>query len=329
MKSSQFRRIGKIDAQSIFVDLSRFENLPIFLKVALQEFSPQTIVGFRFLFAFMVLGVILSLRGERPSKILLRPPLAGILAGILLAGNYFYFLQGVNFSGPANSAVLIQIAPVMVALAGVYLFKERFSKQQGVGLCIASAGLYLFYLDRSSRATDMEVYSQANLYIFIGAVLWAGYMVFQKTLSHDFKAQHLNLLVYGVASITFAPWIIWPELSGLGVRVWALIIFLGVNTLLAYGALAEAIKYIPISLISVIITLNPLITLTATYFIAEIFPGMIVPDITGLSGWMGACGAVTGDAPESVGAAFPEAFAASGTPNCTIRAAVIRVDPSD
>ena len=39
---------------------------------------------------------------------------------------------------------------------------------------------------------------------------------------------------------------------------------------------------------------------------------------------------ISGDAPESVGATFPEAFAASGTPsNCTSRAAVIRVDPSD
>ncbi len=268
--------------------------LPIFLKVALKDFSPQTIVGFRFLFAFAVLGVILSLRGERPSKILLRPPLVGILTGVLLAGNYFYFLQGVNFSGPANSAVLIQIAPVIVALAGVFLFKERFSKQQAIGLGIVAVGLYLFYLERVSHTEDMEVYSQANLYILIGAVLWAGYVVFQKTLSQDFKAQHLNLLVYGVASMMFVPWIIWPEFSGLGIKSWALIIFLGVNTLLAYGALAEAIKYIPISLISVIITLNPLITLTATYFVADIFPGMIASELVGLSGLIGACAAVTG-----------------------------------
>ncbi len=268
--------------------------LPIFLKVALKDFSPQTIVGFRFLFAFVVLGAILSLRGERPAKIILRPPLVGILTGILLAGNYFYFLEGVNFSGPANSAVLIQVAPVMVALAGIFIFKERFNKWQTIGLCITVAGLCLFYLERSSQSADTDVYTEANLYIFIGAVLWAGYMVLQKTLSQDFKAQHLNLLIYGVAAATFAPWIIWSELSASGIKEWALIIFLGVNTLLAYGALAEAIKYIPVSLISVIITINPLITLTATYFMADIFPGLIAPELVGLLGWLGACAAVTG-----------------------------------
>jgi drug/metabolite transporter (DMT)-like permease len=268
--------------------------LPIFLKVALKDFSSQTIVGFRFLFAFVVLGAILFVRSEQPSKILMRPPLIGILTGILLAGNYFYFLEGVNFSGPANSGVLIQIAPVMVAIAGVFLFNERFSKQQAIGLLMAGVGLYLFYVDRVSQATDMEVYSQANLYIFIGAVLWAGYMICQKVLCQDYKAQHLNLLTYGIASLMFVPWMIWPELSGLSLKAWALMIFLGVNTILAYGALAEAVKYIPVSLISVIITINPLITLFATQFMDDIFPGMIPPESVGVSGWFGACAAITG-----------------------------------
>ena len=268
--------------------------LPIFLKVALKDFSSQTIVGFRFLFAFAVLGAILIFRSEQPSKILIRPPLIGILTGIMLAGNYFYFLEGVNFSGPANSGVLIQIAPVMVAIAGVFLFKERFSKQQAIGLFMAALGLCLFYVDRVSQVTDMGVYSQANLYIFIGAVLWAGYMICQKILCQDYKAQHLNLLTYGIASLVFVPWIIWPELSGLSLKAWALMIFLGVNTILAYGALAEAVKYIPVSLISVIITINPLITLFATHFIDDIFPGMIPPESVGVSGWFGACAAITG-----------------------------------
>ena len=268
--------------------------LPIFLKVALKDFSSQTIVGFRFLFAFVVLGTILLFRSEQPSKILMRPPLVGILTGILLAGNYFYFLEGVNFSGPANSGVIIQIAPVMVAIAGVFLFKEQFSKQQAVGLFMAGVGLYLFYLDRVSQATDMEIYSQANLYIFIGAVLWAGYMICQKILSQEYKAQHLNLLTFGIASLMFVPWIIWPELSGLSYKAWALLFFLGVNTILAYGALAEAVKYIPVSLISVIITINPLITLCATQFLDDIFPGMIPPEAVGISGWLGASVAITG-----------------------------------
>jgi drug/metabolite transporter (DMT)-like permease len=268
--------------------------LPIFLKVALKDFSSQTIVGFRFLFAFVVLGAILFFRSEQPYKILKRPPLIGILTGIMLAGNYFYFLEGVNFSGPANSGVLIQIAPVMVAIAGVFLFKERFSKQQAIGLFMAALGLYLFYVDRVSQVTDLGIYSQANLYIFIGAVLWAGYMICQKVLCLDYKAQHLNLLTYGIASLVFVPWIIWPELSGLSLKAWALMIFLGVNTILAYGALAEAVKYIPVSLISVIITINPLITLFATHFLDDIFPGMIPPESVGVSGWFGACAAITG-----------------------------------
>ena len=47
--------------------------LPIFLKVALKDFSSQTIVGFRFLFAFVVLGVAALLA----VRILTLPPVTG------------------------------------------------------------------------------------------------------------------------------------------------------------------------------------------------------------------------------------------------------------
>ncbi len=268
--------------------------LPIFLKIALKEFSPQTIVGFRFLFAFVALMAFLVLKRDRPLQILTRPPGLGVLAGLALAANYFYFLQGVNFSGPANGAIVVQTAPVIVVLAGVFLFKERFNRQQVAGLVIASLGFYIFFLDMSAHVKDADLYTKANFNILVGAALWAVYMVFQKTLSKDFQAQHLNLLVYGVAALVFFPMAIWGEFAGVGIKTWALMIFLGLNTLLAYGALAEAIKRIPLSLISVMITLNPLITLAATRALPLIFPGLLVPEMIDLQGYIGACIAVAG-----------------------------------
>lgn len=268
--------------------------LPIFLKIALKEFSPQTIVGFRFLFAFVILMAFLALKRDRPSKILLKPPGVGVLAGLALAANYFYFLQGVNFSGPANGAIIVQVAPVMVVLAGVFLFKERFNRQQVAGLVIASIGFFIFFLDMRASVEDADLYTKANINILVGAAVWAMYMVFQKTLSKDYPAQHLNLLVYAVAAGVFLPLANWGEFAGAGINAWALMIFLGLNTLVAYGALAEAIERIPLSLISVMITLNPLITLAATRALPLIFPGLLVPEMIDLQGYIGACIAVAG-----------------------------------
>lgn len=70
--------------------------------------------------------------------------------------------------------------------------------------------------------------------------------------------------------------------------------FLGVNTVLAYGALAEAIKYMPLTYVSVVITLNPLVTLTAMHVIPEINSTWLDPENIGLGGYFGALTALTG-----------------------------------
>lgn len=179
--------------------------LPIFLKVALKEFTTGTVVGFRFAFAFVLLFVILQFRGSGPATILRRPPLLGILAGVALAANYYSFMEGVNFSGPANAATLIQIAPLIVVFIGVFFFREKLSRQQVYGLIFATAGFYLFYSDQRSHSENLPLYASANLYIVFAGAIWAVYVAFQKHLTKTFETQLLNLLVYGTAAVVLFP----------------------------------------------------------------------------------------------------------------------------
>ena len=267
--------------------------LPILMKIALQEFSSGSIVWFRFTFAFIVLFLFLKIRKKRPESIIYSPPGFGVLAGIFLAGNYYYFLKGVEVSSPSNAGILIQVAPVLLVFLGVVLFKERFNWGQGIGLTIAVIGFVLFYRDQS-RQWGSEVYTDTSVYMVVAAVLWAGYMVFQKKLSVAYEAHHLNLLVYGTAALVLIPVATWTEFNNPNFGSWALIVFLGVNTLLAYGCLAEAVNHIPLWLISMVITLNPFITLTVMHILPMVAPGWVAPENIGLWGYIGACTAICG-----------------------------------
>lgn len=268
--------------------------LPIFMKIALEDFSSGTIVWFRFTFAFVVLFSYLSLRQSDPGSILRNPPGLCLLGGLCLGGNYFYFIRGVELSSPSNAAVLIQVAPVLLVMVGVLMFAEKFKKAQFTGLLVAVAGMILFYKDQRMNVVDTELYTTANLYIFVGAVLWVGYMAFQKKLTPAYKTQHLNLLVYGTAAVALLGTVNWVEFKSVGMSGWGMLIFLGINTLVAYGSLAEAIKCIPVSLISVIVTLNPFITLTAMHILAQSGADWITPETIGLWGYVGACTAISG-----------------------------------
>ena len=75
---------------------------------------------------------------------------------------------------------------------------------------------------------------------------------------------------------------------------WSLLIVLGLNTLLAYGALAEAVECIPISLISVLITLNPFITLSGMWVLTTFGVGPLLAENIGWHGYLGGIIAVSG-----------------------------------
>jgi len=267
--------------------------LPIFMKIALQEFSGGSIVWFRFTFAFGVLFLILKFQNKQPESIIKSPPGFGVLAGILLASNYFYFLKGVEMGTPSNAGILIQVAPVMLVFLGVVVFKERFKWNQGIGLATAVVGYIFFYRDQS-RQWGSEAYTETSIYIVAAAVLWVGYMVFQKKLAVTHKAQDLNLLVYGTAALVLIPTVVWTEFNNPNFGSWLLMVFLGVNTLLAYGCLAEAVNYIPLWMISVVITLNPFITLTAMSLLSVLAPGWVEPEVIGVWGYIGASIAIFG-----------------------------------
>jgi drug/metabolite transporter (DMT)-like permease len=268
--------------------------LPIFLKITLQGFHTGTIAWFRFFFAFLILAIILQWRGHEPLGILRKPPWMGIAGGICLAANYYWVTLGVDLSGPSNMAVLIQTASVFLVLVGVFVFRERLILRQVLGMFIVGVGLFLFFQDQQSRIQDAGEYYYANLLIILAALLWVGYMVSQKFLSRQYGAQSLNLLVYAVAIFTLIGGVEWADFTRAGATAWGALIFCGINTILAYGTLAEAVKYIPLALISVIISLNPLITLWGMKTLPEIGFAGLQPDPVGSLGYFGGGVAVAG-----------------------------------
>jgi drug/metabolite transporter (DMT)-like permease len=169
------------------------------------------------------------------------------------------------------------------------------TRRQLFGLAVAVAGFVLFYIhQRGNAGEEHSSYTSATVYVMTAAAAWVLYMVCQKILSRDYQAQSLNLLVYGTAALVLAFKVPWEDFIGVDAASWLFLIFLGVNTLLAYGALAEAITLIPISLISILISLNPLITLGAMLILPEISDGKLPPDPTGTLGYIGAAIAVVG-----------------------------------
>ncbi|MDQ1331219.1 MAG: family transporter [Thermodesulfobacteriota bacterium] len=236
--------------------------LAIVLKYALQRFSGNTIIWFRFTFSFILLAAYYSLHRPQYFDIFKNPPVLGIIAGVAVGGNYLGFTTGVALTSPSNTQILIQIAPLLVAVFGVVYFKERLTILQKSGFLLAAAGFVLFYRDQlHNLVISSQQYTLGNLWIIFGAIAWAIFAICQKYLVRFWAPQQTNLLIYLVAAMVFSPLAVFHEFQALTLADWLTLIFLGANTLVAYGTLGEALKLLPANQVSAIIVLNPLITL--------------------------------------------------------------------
>jgi drug/metabolite transporter (DMT)-like permease len=236
--------------------------LAIGLKLALQFFDSYSIVWFRFTFAFASMFIYFAITKPSYLIILRKPPLLLVIGSLLLGINYIGFMQGINYAGPGISQVLIQTGPVILGLIGFVIFKEKITLLRGVGIALTSMGFLVFYYQQLQHFVSQEnLLNNGVIWILVAATAWAGYAVCNKLLVRNWNPLQLNLIFNGLPAIGFAfltnftlffqpyPWWVWP-----------LMILLGLNTVIAYGALSIALKHLESNKISIIITLNPIIT---------------------------------------------------------------------
>jgi drug/metabolite transporter (DMT)-like permease len=235
--------------------------LAIFIKVSLNDVSPVIGVWFRFSVAFSMQLAYFVIMDRSKLVIFLKPPVLLIIAALSLVLNYLAYSIGINLTSPGNAQVFIQIGPIFLAVIGILAFKERLSFRQFFGFILAGSGLGLFYRDQLKNMLGSEdLYITGVIWVIFAAFAWTTYAVLQKKLVEKFHAQQLNLVIFGLPAIILLPFVDFSGFQSYTPGLWALLISLGLNTIVAYGCLAESFKYIEANKISVIITLNPIIT---------------------------------------------------------------------
>ena len=271
--------------------------LAIALKVAVTELSPVTVVWFRFTTAFALLAVLTFLFKRSDFLIYKKPPWRLILAAIFLGMNYFGFISGVKYVSPSSSQVFIMIAPVTFAISGIILFKEHVSWKHIVGFCLVIAGIILFYSEQLATLAETDHhFTRGMLLIFGGGISWTVFASLQKSLVKKYSPNQLNLFIYSFCALLFLPFVQFSKFEGLTAGDWILLFYLGANTVLAYGSLALAIKYTEATKVSVIITINPIITFVTMAILGKMNVSWIEPESFTLFSIIGAlivlCGAM-------------------------------------
>ena len=235
--------------------------LAIALKIAIQYCDSLTIVWSRFAIALTVLMMMNRVFSKRAVHIS-QLPVLGIVAGLLLAANYYSFMMGLELTTVSNTQVLMQLGPLFLVIISVIVFKERIAVIQCVGFLIACFGFFLFYQEQLFFFFNTySSYRVGNFWIICAAITWAGFAAIQKKLSKHYSLEQINMLIYAVPVVCFFSFVNFKQFIALGALQWLLLFYLGVNTVIAYGCLGLALKHVEANKVSMIIALNPLLTI--------------------------------------------------------------------
>jgi drug/metabolite transporter (DMT)-like permease len=278
--------------------------LPIKLKEVLQVMDPVTVTWYRLLVAGSILLAYLAASKRLPAF----RPLGQkgvwllLLAIAGLTGNYVLYLVGLNLLSPGTTQLVIQVAPILLLISSIFIFRECFSLGQGLGLLVLLIGFVLFFNQRLAELlTSLTAYTTGVLIVLLAAFVWAFYGLAQKQLLTVWNSLQVMMVIYLACALLLTPWahpLQALELSPL--QGW-LLFACCLNTLVAYGAFAEALAHWEASRVSAALAITPLVTFGSVALAASWWPEHVQPEhINGLA-YGGAVLVVLGSALTAMG----------------------------
>lgn len=271
--------------------------LPVALKYVLTGMDAYSITWWRFAVSLLGLGVFLFWRRQLPSmrKMARAAFVLLAIALVTLVGNYVLYLIALDHTTPSVAQVVIQLAPLLLLLGGVFVFRERFDPRQWIGFAVLVAGLLLFFNERLPLLLrPTEGLGLGVILMVAAAVAWAIYGLAQKQLLVHFTARQVLWMLYVGATVLLLP-MARPatilELDGLQLGMLA---FCCANTLVAYGAFGEALHHWDVSRVSAVLSIAPLVTIGTMWVLERSGIALVAPEGLNALAIVGALAVVAG-----------------------------------
>ena len=264
------------------ITVAAWSVLPITLRISSRHLDPYTITWYRFTVSALALGAWLASRRGLPMIATLR---AGrsvallLVATIGLVGNYVLYLMSLSYVSPTVGTVITQLGPLLLLFGGIGLFHEHLSHRQTIGVVLLIVGLLVFFNRRLGEAADFAGRAGAGTVILlVASVAWAAYGLAQKVLLRRFASPQVLFLIYVGAAVVLAGFTAPRSVRGLPALELTMLFLSCMNTLVAYGALAEALHFAGAATVGAVLAVGPVSTLIVTWMSNRVSPGLFAPD---------------------------------------------------
>jgi drug/metabolite transporter (DMT)-like permease len=117
--------------------------------------------------------------------------------------NQWLFLEGLQHTSPANSALLYAMTPALVFLLTLLVHREAPTKWKILGIILAFVGVSMIIFERGVELTSE--YTLGNIMIFIAVVAWAMYTLIGKPLVEKYGALKVTGANMAIGALIYTP----------------------------------------------------------------------------------------------------------------------------
>jgi len=254
--------------------------VPLAMTPLVSSMDAVTISWFRFVSSGLFLLAFFAASGRLrvPRRIGRGALLIFVVAVLALIGNYVLYVKSLHYISAPVAQIVVQLAPVLLMLGSIWMFGERFSPVQWSGFVLLVLGICGFCMERlHTSGASVQLFSIGVVMMLAAAILWAIYGLAQKRLLLFMPSQFILMGIYLVSAVLMLPAASPSSVMALDRGQLLLLGFLAVNTLIAYGAFAEAMNHWESSKVSAVLALQPLTTLFGAWLLGLWVPRYFPP----------------------------------------------------
>ena len=242
----------------------------IFIRLAQQGGAPSLVIAaYRLTLASLILIPLALWRCWGELRALTRREWAWAAAsGVFLGAHFGTWISSLAYTTVASSAVIVNTAPLFVALISAVFLREKLSRAIGMGMAIALTGGIVVGLSDAcppAGCPPLAKFLQGSAFLgdllaLAGALAFAIYYVIGGKLRASMSLVVYISLVYGSAAIVLVAVMLIARLHATGYApltyLWFLLLAL-IPQLVGHSAFNWALKYLPPTYVSVTVLGEP------------------------------------------------------------------------
>jgi len=225
------------------------------IGMRLSELGPQATGFWRFVFALPLLFILWGAKPDYPVK---RLPIL-LIAGFCFGLDIAFWHAALGMTTVANATLATNMTPIVAAIAGWFLFKERVTRGWMIGAGIAFAGAVALSWSRAMSG-DAQLAGERGLlgdmFGLVSCLWYASYLIIVRLERPNMSTRVVMLVTtFGAALLSLAVASVMHEpLLPHTLRGWAVLAGLGVVVHVAgQGLIAYGVGRLPIALSTVLL----------------------------------------------------------------------------